>query len=197
MVTRPDTGAGTGPSYVSSMETPELPDLPPGAEALLSDVERLAVEGRACESVTETVIKDLIARIGEARGRAEANVVANGPGTGGGAADAATVSAHNVGRGEEILTDLVKFLRDANVLGPSGAVVNPVGGYAVYNRVRETILALHYARHFAAVSAAWNSERDPSGALDCIALLTALLPDLETLSATATRCYLSLWYRDM
>ena len=168
------------------------PDLPPDTFITRSGL------SASCQEITVAAIQRLIDRISAAGEQADANVVANGPGVpGAGAPDAAKVSADNVWKGQGRLTQLIEDLRKANMLSPSGELVNPVGGYAVYNRTRDVILDLHFARHFAAVSAAWNSKRDPSGALDCITSVTEILADLEPFSIRATRCYLSIWYPNM
>lgn len=165
------------------------PDLPPDTTIAGAGL------SASCQGITVTAIQRLIDRISVAGDQADANVVANGPGVpGAGAPDSATVSADNVRKGQRRLTQLIEDLRKANLLSPSGELVNAVGGYAVYNRTREVILDLHHARHFAAVSAAWNSKRDPSGALACITSVTEILGDLEPFSIQATRCYLSIWY---
>lgn len=168
------------------------PDLPPDTTIARSGL------SASCQGISVAAIQRLIDRISAAGDQADANVVANGPGVpGAGAPDTAKVSADNVRKGQRRLTKLIEDLREDNMLSPAGQLKNAVGGYAVYNRTREVILDLHYARHFAAVSAAWNSKRDPSGALACITSITEILRDLESFSIQATRCYLSIWYPDM
>ncbi len=102
------------------------------------------------------------------------------------------------------MTELLRYLRDdVEAFGSSGTgtVTNHVAGFELFNRVRETVDDLLRARDRAVDSASAAAQLDPradaSGVLVCINLISQLVPDLQALSAEATRCFLSVYYPDV
>ena len=156
----------------------------------------------ACRSITDAQIQALIDRIGRIPSEADATVAANeGKET---VQDPARTYAGQLRDCQDRMTTMLRYLRDeVKAFGPSGKgpVTNHVAGYEIYNRVLETVHDLHRARDRAAVSAAAAAQLDPrgdaSGVLGCIRSVTEALPALETMSAQATRCYLSPYYPDV
>ena len=202
-------GTGTVPVEADSDASFGLPDLPPGTD-LAADLSRLRepdaspdvgptrATNDACQSITEAGIQELIDRLSRIRGEADAEVAANGPGTGSEHPGLATRCAGFTARCEQRLTTTLVYLRDeVKAFGPSGTLVNQAGGYALYSRARENILDLHYARDQATIGAIANAKRDSSHALACVRLISEVLPDLEAHSVQATRCFLSLYRLDM
>jgi hypothetical protein len=159
-----------------------------------------ALEGKAsaqpsCSALTRAAIEGVVIAITAVKTEADANLAANGPGApGAGYAAAATQAVSHVKIALDKFSYLLKWLDDNKVFSPKGYVTYPGPAYAVYNYVREAVLYLHLTRHWSAVSAVYNADRDAHHALKCIDNSSALLEEIEVLGTKATTCYLGYAY---
>jgi hypothetical protein len=167
------------------------------AEAIGVDEAQRAPSVNPCTSVTKQSITELLDAIERARERAEANAAANGEAVpNAGYPGAATHCLRHIATARDWIDRLLRWLGDNDLFeGPDQQVNNTTAAYNVYGYCRETVVQLHHGRHWAAVSAAWNSSRktaDP--ARECVERASEALALLDPLSAQATRCYLRAYF---
>jgi hypothetical protein len=137
-----------------------------------------------CASLTPAAIQHVIDVIAQSRAKAESDVAANGE-TGAYASAARDnlaylVEAHNK------MVALQNWLKDAGIDSPY--VTNASGAYNIHGYVREIVTSLHYARHWAIISASYHSSVD---ARDSYELTTQALNLVEALGSQAGRCYMN------
>src|ERR1700754_2580656 len=156
-----------------------------------------ALEGKentqpSCNALTRTTIAGIVTAITAVKTEADANLAANGPGApGAGYAAAATQAVNHVKIAFDKFSYLLGWLDKNKLVSPKGYITNTSAAYNVYNYVREAVLSLHLTRHWSAVSAVYNADRDVHHVLKCIDESSALLTELEVLGTKATQCYLS------
>jgi hypothetical protein len=149
-----------------------------------------------CEALTRKALEELVNAIDDSLHKAQDNVRENGPqATGARYPVAATLSVDNLTSARNWVEGVLEWLDNEQLFAPNNFVTNTTGAYSIYGVLRDAVHQLHHGRHWAAVSAAWNSPagdppRDARAASECIDLATTALALAEPLSAKATRCYL-------
>ena len=108
---------------------------------------------------------------------------------------AAGYNLANLTEARDKMQVLLAWLYAAGVLGvppaPPPFVSNTTGAYNVHSYVREAVISLHYARHWATVSAIWNTSAD---ARDSYELTTQAHELIEPLGAQAGRCLMAPFF---
>jgi len=163
--------------------------------ALVPPVRRVAAAGGAAQvcTVTRDHLDTVIAAVEAARAKADDDVALNGPGGASGSSLGAAVLAQEAATAAVDTMHSVRAFLQSNDLfeAPDGRVTNVSASFNIFGYAREAIVQLHYARHWAAVSASQNqSQANAASAVDCTERISEALPLLEALSADATRCYL-------
>jgi hypothetical protein len=171
---------------------PQLPPLPP-ADAPALPLPEPATAPAPCEAVTRQGLQDLVDAISAAQLKAEANVAANGEGVPGAEyAVAATHARDFVVEAHEHVAKVVATADKYDV--PPGLNRYPAISYQIYLACRQAINYLHAARHWEAISAVYNRDREKvAAALACIGPITAAIELAEPLSADATGCYVAVY----
>jgi len=146
-----------------------------------------AVAANPCESVTSAAIQAVIDKIIESRNKAESDAAAHGAEGGPGYPLAATANLDYLTLARDTMLNLHSWLQVAEVIDPPPFVTNASGSYNVHSYVRETVIYLHYARHWCGISAAYHASAD---ARDSFELTTQALELIEPLGAEAGRCYM-------
>jgi hypothetical protein len=176
----------------SKIETPLLPPAAgtPPERPLTLPVKQSASnrDADACASLTTTTIQAVIDKIIESRNKAQLDDSANG--VNGAYASAARDNLGFLTLARDKMLVLRDWLHTAGVLDPPPFVTNTSGAYNVHGYVRETVVNLHYARHWATISAVYHKSAD---ARDSYELTTQALDLIEPLGAQAGRCYMSAY----
>jgi hypothetical protein len=142
----------------------------------------------SCTSLTTAAIQAVINQIIASRDKAVKDDAANGAVNGPGYPSAARDNLAYLTQARDKMIVLRDWLQTAGVLDPPPFVTNASGAYNIHGYVRETVVALHYARHWATISAVYHSSAD---ARDSYELTTQALDLIEPLGAQAGRCYMS------
>lgn len=142
-----------------------------------------------CVSTTNAAIEAVIDKIIESRNKAVSDDAANG--VTGAYASAARDNLSYLTDARDKMQVLIAWLHDIGVLGvppdPPPYVTNISASYNVHSTVRETVISLHYARHWALVSASYHKSADARNSYE---LTTQALDVIEPLGAQAGRCYM-------
>jgi len=141
----------------------------------------------ACPSLTSEAIQTAIDRIALSRVKAASDAAVHGVEGGPGYPSAARDNVVYLDLAHDKMVTLLDWLHSADLLDPPGYVSNATGAYNVHGYVRESVTDLHYARHWATVSAVAHTSADARSSYE---LTTQALDLLETLGAQAGRCYM-------
>jgi hypothetical protein len=139
-----------------------------------------------CASLTPAALQQVIDVIAQSRTKAESDVAANGVN---GIYAAAT--HHNLAylnEAHDIMIALQSFLQSEGIDSPY--VTNASGASNVHGYVREVVVPLHHARHWATISATHHLSTD---ARDSYELTSQALDLAEALGAQAGRCYMNVY----
>ncbi len=176
------------------IETPQLPpaagtplDRPLPAPVKQAKQTALTLDD-ACADLTTAAIQAVIDKITESCNKAQSDADANG--MNGAYASAARDNLSLLTMARDKMCVLRDWLHTAGIIDPPPFVTNTTGAYNVHGYVRETVVNLHYARHWATISAVYHSSVD---ALDSFELTTQALNLIEPLGAQAGRCYMSAY----
>ena len=176
-------------------ETPLLPptdgtplDRPLAAPVKQTASTRVKAIADPCASLTTAAIQAVIDKIVESHNKAQLDDSANG--VNGAYASAARDNLGFLTLARDKMLVLRDWLHTAEVLDPPPFVTNTSGAYNVHGYVRETVVNLHYARHWATISAVYHKSAD---ARDSFELTTQALDLIEPLGAQAGRCYISAY----
>ncbi|MCY1046852.1 hypothetical protein OV208_36445 [Corallococcus sp. bb12-1] len=189
--------------FFANMPGGALPQLLPdpakfrAASAKKSGVHTGMAGADPCGSVTRSAITGLRAKIEAARIVAQTNANDNGEGAPGAEYPGAATSSLAVLTMALDWIDQLHLWLDTNGLyvAPDDRVTNTSAAFNVCAYCREISSHLHHARHWAAVSAAWNSSRNTAQpARDCVERASEALSLLDPLAANAARCYLSAYF---
>lgn len=164
-----------------------IPPVPGDAAA-----QNLAVN--PCGTVTRVALEATIEAINAAKLKADENVVLNGNGAPRAIYPTAAMLAQEaMVTALDTMTTLLGILAGQSLFEPpDDRVSNVAASFNVYGYARESVIQLHYARHWAAVSASHNGER-ADAAIECTEGASDALALLERISADATRCYLQAY----
>jgi hypothetical protein len=142
-----------------------------------------------CQSLTNEAIQAVIDKISASRDKTESDAAANGI-TGKYASAARDNLAYTTAARNKV-EDLLTWLHTAEVLGtppdPPTYVSNVTGAYNVMGYLREALFSLHYARHWAMISATFHSSADAEQSYELTSQALALM---ETLGTQAGRCFM-------
>jgi hypothetical protein len=175
------------PTPPPSAGTP--PDRPPPIPVKQKrEPSRLLATTDPCASLTTAAIQAVIDKIIESRDKAVSDDAAHGAVGGPGYPSAANDNLAYLTQARDEMIVLRDWLQTAGVLDPPPFVTNTTGAYNVHGYVRETVVILHHARHWATISAVYHSSKD---AMDSYELTTQALDLIEPLGAQAGRCYMS------
>lgn len=137
-----------------------------------------------CASLTPAAIQHVIDVIAQSRTKAESDVAANG--VNGAYASAARDNLAYLREAHDKMVALQSWLQTNGLDSPY--VTNASAAFNVHGYVREVVISLHYARHWAAVSASHHKSTD---ARDSYELTSQALNLAEALGAQAGRCYMN------
>lgn len=146
-----------------------------------------------CAAVTRGAVEAVVQAIQAAHSEAQQNVKLNGAAVPTAAYPAAAGFAETgLASALDTMNSLYAFIDNNNLFEPpDDRVTNASAAFNVSGYARETIVQLHFARHWAAVSASHNpSLTKAKPAVECTERITGALELIEPLSADATRCYL-------
>lgn len=188
------------PEERARIETPSLPPMqippagtPPDRPHPAPGKQKRA--GRAatadpCASLTNAAIQAVIDKIIESRDKAVSDDAKNGSSAlaPGAWANAASYNLASLTEARDKMTVLRDWLHTAGVLDPPPFVSNITGAYNVHGYVRETVISLHSARHWATISATYHQSADARNSYE---LTTQALDLIEPLGAQAGRCYMA------
>src|SRR4051812_44196410 len=144
----------------------------------------------ACASLTGAAIQAVIDRIGASSAKAASDSAAHGIEGGPGYPSAARDNLTYLKLARDQMVTLLDWLRAAELIDPPPFVSNPSGAYSIHGYVREAVVNLQYARHWATISAVYHGSAD---ARDSSELTTQSLDLIEPLGAQAGRCYLEAY----
>ena len=136
----------------------------------------------ACQSLTPVAIQNTVAQMNASLAQADVDFGKNG--ATGAYAIAAKYNRDYIVLGRDVIVRLQIWLKNSSLDTPY--VTNASAAYSVYGYIRDSVSHLHYARHWAAISAVYHNSK---AARQSIELTTQALGLLEPLSAQATRCY--------
>jgi hypothetical protein len=140
----------------------------------------------ACNALTQSAIQAVLAKIGESR--AEAQLDANANGVTGKYAVAATYNLAYLQDAETQFQNLDSWLVSEGLYTPS--VHNASAAYSVHGTVREVSNLLHYARHWASISAVYHRS---SSAKNSIERTSQALTLMDPLGASSVACYIGFY----
>ncbi|HYX14649.1 MAG TPA: hypothetical protein VE944_09830 [Nostoc sp.] len=166
---------------VQAQFTVETPSLPVNQSASTGDA-------NACASLTTASIQAVIDKIIESRNKAQIDNSANG--VNGAYASAAKANLDLLTVARDKMLELRDWLYTAGVLDPPPFVTNTSAAYNVHSYVREAVVNLHYARHWATISAVYHKSANARNSYE---LTTQSLDLIEPLGAQAGRCYMSAY----
>lgn len=141
-----------------------------------------------CAALTPAAIQQIIDVIAQSRTKAESDVAANG--ANGAYAIAAPYNLDYLKAAHDKMIALQSFLQTEGLDTPY--VTNASAAYNVHGYVREVVVALHYARHWATISAVYHKSTD---ARDSYELTSQALNLAEALGAQAGRCYMNAYFQ--
>jgi hypothetical protein len=144
----------------------------------------------ACASLTGAAIQAVIKSIADSSAKAESDAAAHGVDGGPGYPSAARDNLSYLISAHDQMVALLDWLHEAEVLDPPAFVSNVSAAYNIHGYVREAVVALHYARHWATISASYHGSLD---ARDSFELTTQALELIEPLGAQAGRCYMDAY----
>jgi len=138
----------------------------------------------SCRSLTPAAIQGVIDEIAESLTKAESDSAANG--ATGAYASAARDNLAYLQAAHDQMVALQTWLTDNGVDAPY--VTNASAAYNVHGYVREVVNALHYARHWATISAVYHASAD---ARDSFELTSQAIDLAEALGVQGGRCYMN------
>lgn len=177
-----EAGKAKAPTPPPAAGTP--PALPHPVPEKQKQAQAPALAANPCESVTSAAVQAVIAKILESRDKAASAAAGAG---GGPYPSAAADNLAYLALSRDTMLKLLAWMKDAKVIDPPLFVTNPTGSYNVHSYVRETVINLHYARHWCAVSAVYHASAAARASFE---LTTQALELLEPLGAQAGRCYM-------
>jgi hypothetical protein len=184
--TEPPTLAPTPPP--SAGTPPDRPHPVPVKQKRESS--RLLATADPCASLTAAAIQAVIDEIIESRDKAVSDAAAHGAEGGPGYPGAARYNLAYLTQARDEMLALRNWLQTAEVLDQPPFVTNVSASYNIHGYVRETVVALHNARHWATISAVYHISAD---ARDSYELTTQALDLIEPLGAQAGRCYMGAY----
>ena len=150
-----------------------------------------------CTSLTDKAIQAVIDQIKASLARAMSDDAAHGPAasTPGAYPSAARDNVTYLTEARDKMETLLAWLYSVGALGsppgtPPTYVSNISAAYSIHGYVRETVISLHYARHWAIISASYHQSAD---ARDSYEFTTEALALLEPLGAQAGQCYMEAY----
>lgn len=146
--------------------------------------------GDPCAALTTAAIQEVINKIEESRKKAASDAAAHGAESGPGYPSSARDNLAYLILARDEMIVLRDWSQTAGVLDPPPFVSNTSGAYNIHGYVRATVIHLHYARHWATISASYHLSKD---ARDSYELTTRALELIEPLGAQAGRCYMSVF----
>lgn len=187
------------PNGTDKAETPTPPpsaETPPPLPAPTSP--KISVgPGDPCTSLTSEAIQAVIGKINESLKKAKSDDAAHGPGatSPGKYASAARDNVTYLTEAHDKMETLLAWLYTVKALGfppptPPTYVSNISAAYNIHGYVRETIISLHYARHWALISA---THHQSANARDSYESTTEALDLIEPLGAQAGRCHMEAY----
>jgi hypothetical protein len=145
----------------------------------------------ACASLTGAALQAVIAGIIASSVKAESDSTAHGiDGVPGGYASAARDNLTYLVLARDQMVTLLDWLHAGELLDGPPFVTNASAAYNVHGYVREAVIDLQYARHWATISAVYHGSAD---ARDSVQLTTQALELIEPLGAQAARCYMEAY----
>jgi hypothetical protein len=181
-------------TQVDKSDPPNLPPLaglpndrplPSRLELKPLDAELIGSAG-SCDALTPAAIQAVIDTILASIAKAQLDVTANG--VSGAYASAANDNHTYLTEASDKMLVLQGWLKSVGVDEPF--VTNATGAYNIHGYARETIISLHYARHWAMISTVYHNSTD---ARDSFELTTTALDLIEPLGAQAGRCYMGTY----
>ncbi|HYR92426.1 MAG TPA: hypothetical protein VE422_50745 [Terriglobia bacterium] len=157
---------------------------------LLSALAVSAEDGDAsnpCASLTPAALQQVIDVIAQSRTKAQSDMAANGV-TGAYAVAAEYNLAYLQDAYDKTLA-LQSWLQTNGLDSPY--VTNVSAAYSVHGYVREAVVSLQYARHWAMISVVYHSSADARNSYE---LTSQALNLIEPLGAQAGRCYMKAYY---
>lgn len=142
-----------------------------------------AAQHISCTSLTPAAIQGVIDKIAESRAKAESDAAAHG--TTGTYASAARDNLAYLTEAHDQMVALQTWLSDQELDSPY--VTNATAAYNVHGYVREVVVKLHYARHWATISATYHTSTD---ARDSFELTSQAIDLAEALGVQGGRCYM-------
>lgn len=139
-----------------------------------------------CASLSPAALQSVINVIAQSRTKAQSDVAANG--VNGAYAIATKLNLDYVQDAYDKTVALQSWLQINGLDSPY--VTNVSAAYSVHGYVREAVVSLHYARHWAMISVVYHNSAD---ALNSYELTTQALNLIEPLGADAGRCYMKAY----
>lgn len=169
----------------------ESPALPPKAGTNLEQSKApqplMNPSTTPCASLTVLAIQQIIDKIEGSRDKAQNDVTVNG--ISGVYASAANDNLTYLLEAYDKIAALQSWLASNNLDSPY--VTNASAAYNIYGYIRESIISLQNARHWAMISVVYHKN---ANAHDSFELTSHALELAEALGAQAGRCYMSAYY---
>jgi hypothetical protein len=140
-----------------------------------------------CASLTPANLQEVIDVIAQSRTKAQSDTAANG--VTGAYAIAAAYNLDYLQDAYDKMLALQTWLQTNGLDWPY--VTNVSAAYSVHGYVREAVVSLHYARHWAMISVVYHKSAD---AKDSYELTSQTLNLIEPLGAQAGRCYMQAYF---
>ena len=140
-----------------------------------------------CASLTPAALQEVMDVIAQSRTKAQSDVAANG--VAGAYAVAAQYNLDYLQDAYDKTMTLQSWLQTNGLDWPY--VTNVSAAYSVHGYVREAVISLHYARHWAMISVVYHKSAD---ARDSYELTSQALNLIEPLGAQAGRCYMQAYF---
>ena len=140
----------------------------------------------ACNALTQSAIQAVLAKIGESRAEAQLDASANG--VTGTYAVAATYNLAYLQDAETRFQDLDAWLVSEGLYTPF--VDNASAAYSVHGTVREVSNLLHYARHWASISASYHRSSFAKNSIDRTSQALTLM---DRVGVSAVACYIGFY----
>jgi hypothetical protein len=144
----------------------------------------------ACASLTGAAIQAVIDKITASGVKATSDSASHGIDGGVGYPSAARDNLTYLDLARDQMVTLLDWLHAASLLDPPSFVSNTSGAYNIHGYVREAVVNLQYARHWATISATYHRSADARASFD---LTTQALDLIEPLGAQAGRCYMEAY----
>jgi hypothetical protein len=187
------------PNGTDQAETPTPPpsaETPPPLPAPTSP-KITSGSGDPCTSLTSDAIQAVIDQVKDSLTKAKSDDTAHGPGAPipGAYASAARDNVTYLTEARDKMETLLAWLYTVGALGspsptPPTYVSNTSAAYNIHGYVRETIISLHYARHWALISATHHQSAPARASYEST---TEALDLIEPLGAQAGRCHMEAY----